>query len=507
MMKGSVFLDGGSVLCAQNIHKSFHGTKALNGVSIDLKKGEIHALVGENGAGKSTLMNILSGVFQQDEGNISLDGVKLNLKNPDDAQKAGIGLVHQELALCPDVTVAENIFIGRLPQKGGVIQRKKLHDMTREVLKPFHIIINPDQVISELSVAQQQIVEIAKVLSLKCKVVIFDEPTSSLNEAEAQSLMKIIEDIRSKGIGVFYISHKLSEIFQISDRITVLRDGNHISTVNAKEVDSDYIVSDMVGKKINDLYPPKAGHNKNREEILKIENFTRFPDFNNVSFSIYKGEILGLCGLVGAGRTEVARAICGIDKSKNGHLSINEESITVNNYSAALKLGICYLSEERKKDGLFLSMSLLENMMAPELDLVSKYGIIQRKIVSDQIDKYKNKINIKFFSVHQSISNLSGGNQQKIMIAKLLALNPKLIIMDEPTRGIDVGAKSEIHQILRELSNSGVGVILISSEMPEVVGMCDRVIVMNVGNVVGELENENVTQGNIIKKISEFNKQ
>lgn len=492
------------ILCTENIQKSFLGNKVLKGVSVQVKKGEIHALMGENGAGKSTLVNIISGVYQPDNGEIYLDGTRVYFKTPNEAQKAGIGLVHQELALCSHVTVGENVFIGRLPLKGGLIDRKRLYAMTRQVLEPFETTIEPDQTVEELSVAQQQIVEIAKALSLNCKVIIFDEPTSSLNESEAQKLFKIIEDIRKKGIGIVYISHKLSEIFQMSDRITVLRDGNFIETVETKNTNSDQIISAMVGKEVKKLYPNKSSCIREEEEILKVEHFTRLPEFKEIGFSVRKGEILGLCGLVGAGRTEVSRAICGIDKKKCGEVYVKGQKIQIKNYSDALNSGICYLSEDRKKDGLFVSMTLLENMMAPGLKRVSRCGLLNRRLVSKQMADYKQKINIKYVSVHQTMNNLSGGNQQKIMIAKLLALKPELIIMDEPTRGIDVGAKTEIHAILRELSDSGVGVVIISSEMPEVVGMCDRVVIMNAGCMVGELKGEAITQENIITRISEF---
>lgn len=495
------------ILHAEDISKSFPGTKALNHVTVELKKGEVHALVGENGAGKSTLMNIISGITQADGGKIILDGREIQIKNPNDAQKAGIGLVHQELALCPDVTVGDNIFIGRLPQKAGIVDRKKLYRMTMEVLEPFGTAIRPDQVVAELSVAQQQVVEIAKALSHQCKVVIFDEPTSSLNESEAQNLFEIIQKIKSKGIGIFYISHKLSEIFQICDRITILRDGTFIKIVETAETTADQVVSDMVGRKLGSLYPAKSTCIEYGKELMRVAHFTRYPQFDDVGFTIHKGEIVGLCGLVGAGRTEVARAICGIDKKASGEVYLEGKKIVSNHYADALRHKICYLSEDRKLDGLFVDMDIKENMIAPQVDVLSKHYILNRRVITELTENYKEKLNIKFTSAEQKMSSLSGGNQQKIMIAKLLALEPKVIIMDEPTRGIDVGAKSEIHNMLRELSDIGIGVIVISSEMPEIVGVCDRVVIMNVGRVVSELQGEAVTQENIIAKISEFNEQ
>jgi len=495
------------ILKAENIEKSFPGTKALKKVSVELRKGEVHAVVGENGAGKSTLMNVISGVLPADSGEIILDNERLRLKNPNDARKAGIGLVHQELALCTHVTVSENVFIGRLPKKAGIVEQKKLYEMTKEVLEPFKTNIEPDQIVAELSVAQQQIVEIAKALSLNCKAVIFDEPTSSLNESEAQSLFEIIKEVTDKGIGVFYISHKLSEIFQICDRITILRDGALIKTVDTKSINADEVVADMVGKQLGNLYPEKSTCAVDGAEILRVENFTRFPYFKEVGFSLHKGEILGLCGLVGSGRTEVARAICGIDSKASGEVYLESEKISIKSYADALKFRICYLTEDRKFDGLFIDMDIKDNMIAPQLKKFSKYHLLNKSAIGELTTAYKEKLNIKFTAPEQKVSSLSGGNQQKIMIAKLLAVKPKVVIMDEPTRGIDVGAKAEVHKILRELSDSGIGVIVISSEMPEIVGVCDRVVIMNEGNVVSALKGDEVTQDKIIAEISEFNEQ
>ena len=494
------------VLSVNDIQKSFPGTKALKDVSIELFSGEAHAVVGENGAGKSTLMNIISGVYQADSDSILLNDQEIMLKNPSDAQKAGIGIVHQELALCPHLTVAENVFIGRLPKKNGVIDKKKLQNKTQEILAPFGASIHPGDAVAELSVAKQQIVEIAKVLALECKVIIFDEPTSSLNESEAQRLMQLISTIKKQGIGIFYISHKLSEIFHMCDRITVMRNGNVIETRNVDEINADYIVTKMVGKELDNLYPQKGEHIEKEREIFEARNYTCLPKFKNVSFSVKKGEIVGLCGLVGAGRTEVTRAICGLDKKVSGEVFLEGKAVHIKNHKNSLDHGICYLSEDRKLDGLFVEMNLEENMIAPELERVSKRGLVNHKIARMQLQEYKEKLGIKYSFPEQKMSSLSGGNQQKIMIAKLLVLNPKLIIMDEPTRGIDVGAKSEIHGMLRRLCDAGIGIVVISSEMPEIVGICDRVVIMHEGEVVGELEGENVTQENIIARLTESGK-
>ena len=343
-------------------------------------------------------------------------------------------------------------------------------------------------------------------MALECKVIIFDEPTSSLNESEAQRLMQLISTIKKQGIGIFYISHKLSEIFHMCDRITVMRNGNVIETRNVDEINADYIVTKMVGKELDNLYPQKGEHIEKEREIFEARNYTCLPKFKNVSFSVKKGEIVGLCGLVGAGRTEVTRAICGLDKKVSGEVFLEGKAVHIKNHKNSLDHGICYLSEDRKLDGLFVEMNLEENMIAPELERVSKRGLVNHKIARMQLQEYKEKLGIKYSFPEQKMSSLSGGNQQKIMIAKLLVLNPKLIIMDEPTRGIDVGAKSEIHGMLRRLCDAGIGIVVISSEMPEIVGICDRVVIMHEGEVVGELEGENVTQENIIARLTESGK-
>lgn len=491
------------VLRAENIVKKFPGTIALNGVSIELKKGEVHAIVGENGAGKSTMMNILSGVLRPDDGKIFVNGEEASFKSTSDAQQLGIGMVHQELALCPEVTVGDNIFIGNLPKKSGLVDRKKLYEGTSALLEPFDMDIKPDEQVSNLSAAKQQVVEIAKALAMDSKVIIFDEPTSSLNEKEAQLLFKVIEDITKEGIGVFYITHKLSEVFQICDRVTVLRNGQLIGTHDIKTVTADEVVSEMVGRTMGNYYPDKSTI-EDGEELFRIENFTMPHKFSEVSFTVRRGEILGLYGLVGAGRTEVSRALCGIDPKKSGDVFIKNKKIKINDYKDALKNGLCYLSEDRKSDGLFLTMSVADNMIAPQVDEIAKHKLLSKSVIRDLTMEYKEKLNTKLSSPYQRIDSLSGGNQQKIMVAKLLALNPKVIIMDEPTRGIDVGAKLEIHNILRDLSNQGIGVIVISSELPEIVGISDKVVVMYEGQVIGDIKGKDITQENVLAKITGF---
>lgn len=494
-------MDEQKLLAAENIVKDFPGTRALKKVSIDLRKGEVHAVAGENGAGKSTLMNILSGGMKQTEGDIFIRGKRVSFSNPKEAQNAGVGLVHQELALFPELTVAENIFVERLPVKKGIIDRETLNRQAKEVLQQFHANIDPTQLVEELSVSQQQIVEIAKVVSAECEIIIFDEPTSSLNEEEAAQLFRIIENLKKKGAGIFYISHKLSEIFDLCDRITILRDGAYIVTHKIGETTQETVVHEMVGRDLGSFYPDKSAKIKD-EALLMVKGLSRKFAFQDISFSLKKGEILGLCGLVGSGRTEIARGICGIDRPDSGTVLIDGKEIRIRNYADAIQNGLCYLTESRKEDGLFLEMDIVDNVCALQIDRYSKGGILQKKEMEHVTDKFQKGLNIKYSDKKQTVNSLSGGNQQKIMIAKLLALNPKIIILDEPTRGIDVGSKSEIHRVLRDLSNNGIGIIVISSEMPEMIGVCDRIAIIREGRLIAQLEGDDITQELIIAAIS-----
>jgi len=491
------------ILRAENIDKRFTGTHALKGVSLTLRRGEIHALVGENGAGKSTLMNVISGVVTADSGAIYLSGRQVRFHSPNDARMAGIGFVHQELAIFQDLSVGDNVFVGHLPSRSGMVKTDSLNRKTRSILDGFGDSgrsIDPDAIVGSLSVAQQQMVEIAKALSSECKVLIFDEPTSSLNENEADSLFEVIRGLAAQGIGIIYISHKMAEIFSLCDTITIMRDGRVLETVPVSETTTEYVVTAMVSKEIGHLYPDKcraAG-----DEVLRVEGLTRAPHFRDVSFATRKGEILGLCGLVGAGRTEIARAVCGIDRPQAGSVYLQGEKLRIGSYRDAQRTGICYLSEDRRLDGLFLEMSLTENIIAPQIRYFAPSGIVSKKRAVKVTEEYRKALNIKYSSPFQIMSSLSGGNQQKLMIAKILAMKPKVIFLDEPTRGIDVGAKAEIHQLLRDLSDRGISIIVISSEMPETVGVCDRVVVINVGDKVCELAENQLTQENIVSAIS-----
>jgi len=493
------------ILSAQNIDKHFSGTQALKAASLTLKAGEMHAIVGENGAGKSTLMNIISGVIPADSGEIYLNGQQAHFKNPNDARIAGIGFVHQELAISQDLSVADNVYVGHLPKRFGMLDNKSLYQKTREVLSNFGEsgkAIDPRLNVGELSVAKQQLVEIAKALSSECKVLIFDEPTSSLNENEVAGLFEVIKRLAAQGIGILYISHKMAEIFDLCDTITIMRDGCTIETVAVEETTPEHVITAMVSKDLGHLYPDKSKRTGN--EVLRVDGLTRNPHFNNISFSTREGEILGLCGLVGAGRTEIARSICGIDKVQSGEVYLEGEKKRIRNCRDALRAKICYLSEDRRLDGLFIEMSLIENIIAPQINRFVSSGMVSKKLAVKITDEYKEKLNIRYVSPSQIIGSLSGGNQQKLMIAKILAMKPKVIFLDEPTRGIDVGAKFEIHRLLRALSDEGINIIVISSEMPETVGICDRVVIINDGKVVCELEKDELTQKNIVSAISHF---
>lgn len=485
------------ILDVRNIVKKFPGTVALSGVSLQIFKGEIHALVGENGAGKSTLMNIIGGVLQADEGEIYWNGQKVQFNDPRSAQEAGIGFVHQELSLCPHISVAENIFMGRMPRKaGGMIDYDELYVKSVEILKMLDSDISPKKLLRELNVGEQQIIEIAKALSLNCKLLILDEPTSSLTENEVDVLFHLLHSLKEQGISILYISHRLQEIFDLCDRVTVLRDGHYIMTKPLNEVTENELILSMVGRDIGNLYPEKS---KGRGElILKVEGLSRAGSFTDISFELYKGEILGFAGLIGAGRSEMARALCSIDPKDKGEIYIYGQKMEVPEYKDAIRKGIGYMTEDRKEQGLFLNLEVRKNISAAKLSNVANGMFIDDEKEQELARRFVSALNIKVSSIEQPVESLSGGNQQKVMLGKWLAIDPRILIVDEPTRGIDVGAKAEIHSLMRELANQGVGVILISSDMPEIIGMSDRVIVMHEGCISGELSGEDITEENIM---------
>jgi len=489
-----------NLLEIQDVTKQFPGTVALNKVKLQVKCGEIHALCGENGAGKSTLMNIIGGVFPPTFGHMRFLGNTFSPKNPREAQNAGIGFVHQELSLCPHLTVAENIYIGRLPHNGKLVNYKKLFEDADKVLAKFGVQFSSRTQVSELNVSEQQIIEIAKSLTLDCKLLILDEPTSSLTDKETQKLFQIVRDVRANGISVLYISHRLSEIFEICDLVTVFKDGQYISTMDVSTITTTDIISAMVGRKIESMYPPKSSETGG--EILAVQGLTRKGVFADVSFSLRKGEILGFSGLVGSGRSEIMRSLCAIDPLDSGSITLFGNKVKFKSYKDAILQGICYLTEDRKSQGLFTELNIKSNMSSANLKAISNGFLINKRKESSLANTYVERLAIKISSIENMIGSLSGGNQQKCLVGKWLSVSPKIIIMDEPTRGIDVGAKAEIHMLLRNLVEQGVGVIVISSELPEVIGISDRVVVTHEGRVSGVIEGDDISEENIMRLAS-----
>ena len=479
---------GDLILSMKGITKSFSGVAALKNAALDLKAGEVVALMGENGAGKSTLMKILTGIYSKDSGEIQYMGQEVCFKGPAESEEAGISIVHQELNMMNDLTVAQNLFIGREEMNGFLIDDKKMNEKARELFKILKIDINPAEKIGNLTVGKQQMVEIAKAISSKAKVIIFDEPTAALTDSEIEELFKVIRDLKKQGTGMVYISHRMDEINVISDRVIVMRDGEYVGTLITKECCKDDIIKLMVGRAI--FGEPKIASNvaKDAPVVLKCENLNRGKAVKDVSFELRKGEILGFSGLMGAGRTEVARLIFGADKKDSGKIFINGKEVTINTPQDAVAHGIGYLSEDRKRYGLIVDKSVEENTVISSLNDFVK-GIFIDKAKSKEVSqKYVESLKTKTPSVSQLVKKLSGGNQQKVVIAKWLVKNSDILIFDEPTRGIDVGAKSEIYALMERLAKEGKSIIMISSELPEVLRMSDRVIVMCEGRITGILD-------------------
>ena len=479
---------GDLILSMKGITKSFSGVAALKNAALDLKAGEVVALMGENGAGKSTLMKILTGIYSKDSGEIKYMGQEVCYKGPAESEEAGISIVHQELNMMNDLTVAQNLFIGREEMNGLFIDDKKMNEKARELFKVLKIDINPAEKIGNLTVGKQQMVEIAKAISSNAKVIIFDEPTAALTDSEIEELFKVIRDLKEKGTGMVYISHRMDEINVISDRVIVMRDGEYVGTLITKECSKDDIIKLMVGRTI--LGEPKTASNvaKDAPVVLKCENLNRGKAVKNVSFELKKGEILGFSGLMGAGRTEVARLIFGADKKDSGKIFINGKEVTINTPEDAVAHGIGYLSEDRKRYGLIVDKSVEENTVISSLNDFVKGMFIDKAKSREVSQKYVESLKTKTPSVSQLVKKLSGGNQQKVVIAKWLVRNSDILIFDEPTRGIDVGAKSEIYALMEELAKEGKSIIMISSELPEVLRMSDRVIVMCEGRITGTLD-------------------
>ncbi|MET3896857.1 ribose transport system ATP-binding protein [Devosia sp. UYZn731] len=488
-----------SVLEIRNISKNFGPVQALTDVSFSLAPGEVHALCGENGAGKSTLMNIIAGILQPSSGNVVLNGQAVTIASPAAAQRLGIGLVHQEIALCRDATVAENILMPATnARRAPLMNYRQLNADAQQVMNRLAPIPVTRRV-AELSISNQQLVEIAKALTLDCRVLIFDEPTAALTESEAQALFGIIRELKSRGISIIYISHRMAEIFALCDRVTVLRDGRHVSTDRVADMTPDDVVRRMVGREITQMYPPKA-QAIGAETLLAVDNLVS-DDVGPVSLALKRGEILGIGGLIGSGRTELALALCGLTRKTGGSVRLAGEAVDIGTYADAVRQGLVYLSEDRKHSGVFLDLSIAQNISVLDLGKLTRSGLIDRRAEAAQAISLATRLAIKMGGIADKVASLSGGNQQKVAIAKQLSVKPKVIIMDEPTRGIDVGAKSEIHKLLRQLADAGTGIIVISSELPELIGIADRVLVMREGQVAGELA-QTITEEAVIRLAS-----
>lgn len=482
----------------EEIDKSFPGVHALDKCRFELMKGEVHALVGENGAGKSTLMKVLTGIYQKDGGRIIYKGNEINLKNPREAQQIGIGIIHQELNHMPHLTVAENIFISREHLKGAFLDIKRTNREARDLLESLNIKIDPTTKIMDLSVARQQMVEIAKALSFKSEVLIMDEPTAALTELEIEDLFRFIRELKKQGVGIIYISHRMDELKKISDRITVMRDGQYVGTVKTEETTIDQIIEMMVGRVIYEKPKTQNTVPAGAPVVLKVENLNS-GIVKNVSFELKKGEILGFAGLMGAGRTETTRLIFGADPMISGEITVGGKKVTIKNPSDAVSCGIGYLSEDRKRFGLALGLSVAHNSVLASLKDFVRAGFVSDSKVGKATNENIKKINIKTPSKEQLVKNLSGGNQQKVVLAKWLIKDCDILIFDEPTRGIDVGAKSEIYKLMNELVHEGKSIIMISSELPELLRMSDRIAVMCEGALTGFLDISEATQEKIMK--------
>jgi ribose transport system ATP-binding protein len=481
----------------EGIQKYFPGVHALNNCSFELLKGEVHALVGENGAGKSTMMKVLTGLYQKDGGTIKYKGKAVEIRSPKEAQDLGIGIIHQELNMLPHLTVAENIFMGREHKFGPFLDSKKTNNEAKKLLDSLNLNITPETKIQDLTVAKQQMVEIAKALSFKSEVLIMDEPTAALTESEIDSLFKFITELKTQGVGIVYISHRLEELKKITDRITTMRDGQYVNTVKTADVTIPQIIQMMVGRVIYEKPKLQRTVSEDASISLEVKNLNSIQ-VKNISFQLRKGEILGIAGLMGAGRTETARLIFGADPMISGEIYIDGKKIDVKSPYDAVNYGIAYLSEDRKRFGLALGLSVRDNSVLSSLEKFSKLCVVNDKKVEAETLDYVKKINIKTPSAAQLVKNLSGGNQQKVVLAKWLIKNCSILIFDEPTRGIDVGAKSEIYKLMNELVREGKSIIMISSEMPELLRMSDRVAVMCEGRLTGILDINEATQEKIM---------
>ena len=481
----------------RGIDKLFGSNQVLKQAGFTLESGEVHALMGENGAGKSTLMKILTGVYTKDAGTVLVDGKEVNYKNPQEAEKAGIVFIYQELNVMFDLTVEENLFMGKeIHGKFGICDKKAMQKKAQEALNILGVNISPKTVMAELSVGQQQMVEICKALMADAKVIIMDEPTAALTQSETVALFKVIESLRKKGVSMVYISHRMEEIFELCDRITVLRDGSYIGVKNIPETNMNEIVKMMIGREIGERYPSR--NVKIGKEVLKVKELTRKGTFHDVNFSVRAGEVLGVSGLMGAGRTEIMQAIFGNLSYEIGTIEIDGKEVKISNPRQAMEHGIGFITEDRKTEGLMLDKSIRENISLCNLRRISKSSVISREAEKNMVAEAIKDLHIKCFGSYHECNNLSGGNQQKVVLAKWILTNPKILILDEPTRGVDIGAKKEIYSIINKLAAQGVAIIMVSSELPEVLGMSDNIMVVREGEVRGIISYEEANQERVM---------
>ena len=497
--------NGEFLLEMNDISKSFPGVKALDRVTLKVKRGSVHALMGENGAGKSTLMKCLFGVYSEDSGNIKFEGEEVSFSNPKEALENGIAMVHQELNQVLKMTVADNIWLGRYPNNLGVVCKSLYYEKTLDIFKELELDIDPYIKMEKLSVSDRQMIEIAKAVSYEAKIFVLDEPTSSLADEEVRRLFKIINKLKQNGCGVIYISHKMEEILNICDEITVMRDGKLVATHRCEEMTTDRIINLMVGRELKNRYPEKI--NKISEyNVLEVRNLnSKYPPFiQNVNFELKKGEILGVAGLVGSGRTELLETIFGINTAASGEIYLDDKKVDNSSPQKAIKNGFALLTEERRKNGIFGGLDITFNSVISSLKAMSRLGVVNNRKTNAATKWVIEKLNVKTASVSAKIKNLSGGNQQKVILGRWLLTEPEVLLLDEPTRGIDVGAKYEIYQLIINLATKGKGVIVVSSEMPELIGICDRILVMSNGKVAGIEDVKGLTQEKIMELSTKY---
>ncbi|MFI3174045.1 MAG: sugar ABC transporter ATP-binding protein [Bacillota bacterium] len=491
------------IVSMKGISKGFPGVKALDNVEFELKSGEVMALLGENGAGKSTLMKILSGVYTRDTGDMEIFGQTVGEFGPKQAQALGVAIIHQELNMCKHLTVAENMFLGREKSKGFFLANQEMEAEAQRILDDLKIDINPKQAVGDLPVSRQQMVEIAKALSTNAKILIMDEPTSALTSKEIDELFRIVRQLRENGCGIVYISHRLEELAHIVDRVTIMRDGQYITRMNFKDVTMDEIIANMVGREIKEQFPRTDAHRG--KKVFEVKNLNAGPMVRDINFEVYEGEIVGIAGLMGAGRTETTRAIFGVDEKTSGTLLVDGQEVFIKNPMDAIRSGIVLAPEDRKKDGLCTKLSIRQNIALPNLDLLCNgLGVVNSAKETVMCDKAVSDLKIKTPNVDILAGNLSGGNQQKVVVGKWLARNSRVVLFDEPTRGIDVAAKVEIYNLMSQLKEQGIAVLFVSSEMPEVMGIADRIIVMCDGKITGEVMARDTSQSEILTLATQF---